>query len=140
MSLLTRHFSIQFLKFLGVGVANTLIGLGVIYAAKYFLEMRDVPANLVGYSIGLMISFALNSRWTFAYEGPRVPALGKFILVTALAYSANLLIVLIAIDYFELNGYLGQALGMPVYTVASYLASKHVVFSKPPHGKRGGIE
>ena len=44
----TRTTLIQFIKFLGVGVANTLIGLSVIYATKWFLGAGDVIANATG--------------------------------------------------------------------------------------------
>ena len=39
-------------RFLGVGAANTLIGLGVIYACKRLLGFGDVLANVSGYAVG----------------------------------------------------------------------------------------
>ncbi|WPG38406.1 GtrA family protein [Variovorax sp. EBFNA2] len=121
-------FSFQFVRFLVVGVANTLVGLSVIYSAKYFFHAGDVLANAIGYGVGICVSFTLNSRWTFAYKGLMVPAAVKFFLATAVAYAANLLTVMTAIDGFGINTYMAQALGMPVYTVVAYLISKYVVF------------
>lgn len=121
-------FSFQFVRFLVVGVANTLVGLSIIYSAKYFFQASDVAANAIGYGVGICVSFILNSRWTFAYSGLMVPAAVKFFLATAVAYAANLLTVMTAIDGFGINTYLAQALGMPVYTVVAYLISKYLVF------------
>ena len=104
-------------RFLSVGVANTFLGLSIIYAA-----------NVLGYSVGLSLSFSLNSRWTFAYCGPHLPALIKFLLVTLVAYAANLAVVLVAIHYFDANAYLSQASGVVPYTLISYLASRYLVF------------
>lgn len=115
-------------RFLSVGVANTLVGLLAIYAAKWFLLLGDVAANAFGYSVGLLLSFALNSRWTFAYRGPHLPALAKFVLVFLVAYAMNLATVLGAIQYLGLNGYVAQAMGIVPYTLTSYLASKYLVF------------
>lgn len=123
-----RMVSLQFFRFLAVGVVNTLTGLSIIYGAKYFLEMGDVSANALGYAVGICVSFVLNSRWTFAYEGPLIPASAKFFLVTAVAYGMNLLVVIFAIRLLNLNTYLAQALGTPAYTLTAYLASKHLVF------------
>ena len=123
---------LQFAKFLGVGVANTLIALLVIYAAKWLANLGDVAANALGYGVGLSTSFALNSRWTFAHRGPQLPALAKFLLVALVAYGMNLLTVTAAIHYAGLNGYLAQALGIPPYTVTSFLASKYLVFRAGP--------
>lgn len=115
-------------RFLSVGVANTVVGLLVIYLAKWFLHLGDVAANAFGYSVGLLLSFTLNSRWTFSYKGPNLPALVKFVFVTLAAYGMNLATVLSAITYFGLNGYVAQAMGIVPYTLTSYLASKYLVF------------
>ena len=123
---------LQFAKFLGVGVANTLVALSVIYAAKWLGNVGDVSANALGYGVGLLTSFSLNSRWTFAHRGPQLPALAKFLLVALAAYGMNLLTVMAAIHYAGLNGYLAQALGIPPYTVTSFLAAKYLVFRTGP--------
>ena len=123
---------LQFAKFLGVGVANTLVALSVIYAAKWLGNVGDVSANALGYGVGLLTSFSLNSRWTFAHRGPQLPALAKFLLVALAAYGMNLLTVMAAIHYAGLNGYLAQALGIPPYTVTSFLAAKYLVFRAGP--------
>jgi putative flippase GtrA len=119
-------------RFLSVGMVNMLVGLLVIYACKWFFEAGDVLANATGYAFGLCTSFALNSRWTFDYRGPQMPALAKFLVVAAAAYAMNLVTVLVAIHYAGLNDYLAQALGIPPYTVTTYLASKFIVFRRPP--------
>lgn len=119
-------------KFLTVGVANTVIGLLIIYAAKWFLQLGDVAANALGYSVGLLISFALHSRWTFGYLGSHLHALAKFLLVALVAYGVNLLTVVIAIQYFNLNSYVAQAMGIPTYTLTSFFANKYFVFRTKP--------
>lgn len=119
-------------RFLSVGVLNLVGGLLVIYACKWFLHVGDVAANAVGYGAGLIASFALNSRWTFAYRGPRLPAVTKFLLVALMAYGLNLLTVMVLIQKFELNTYLAQAMGIPPYTVTTFLASKFIVFRASP--------
>jgi putative flippase GtrA len=118
-------------RFLSVGVANTVAGLLVIYLAKWLLHLGDVAANASGYSVGLMLSFALNSQWTFDYRGPRLPALIKFLAVILTAYGMNLATVLGAITYFGVNSYVAQAMGIVPYTATAFLASKYLVFRRP---------
>ncbi len=115
-------------KFLSVGVVNTLVGLFIIYLAKGAFNADDIVANALGYSLGMLVSFTLNSRWTFSYQGAHLPALAKFVLVGLASYSMNLLTVVTAIHYFGLNGYVAQALGIPPYTLTSYLANKYYTF------------
>lgn len=121
----------QLAKFFSVGVLNMLVGLLVIYACKWFFQASDVVANAIGYGVGLVNSFALNSRWTFAYRGPQLPAIVKFLAVALVAYAMNLLTVVLLIRY-GVDSYLAQALGIPPYTLTTYLASKFFVFRGPP--------
>ncbi len=126
----------QFGKFLSVGALNTLVGLLTIYAAKWFLEWDDVVANAVGYAVGMTLSFVLNSSWTFSFTGQQWPAFARFIAVSLVAYAANLAAVLLAIRGLGIGSYVAQALGIPVYTVSVYLASKHLVFRADPTATR----
>ena len=125
---MNRERLLEISRFLRVGVANTLLGLSIIYAAKWLFQISDIPANALGYSAGLTLSFFLNSHWTFRYKGPRGAALVKFALVSLFAYGMNLLAVMGTIRYFGLNSYVAQATGIGLYTGTSYFASKYLVF------------
>ena len=117
-------------RFLSVGVLNTVVGMVLIYGSKYFLAFDDVSANLLGYGAGLLLSFTLNSTWTFSYRGPRLSALGRFLLAFAIAYVLNLLAVLACIHQAGINAYLAHAIGLVLYTATFYLTSWLFVF--PP--------
>lgn len=120
--------SFEFLRFLLVGVINTCVGLGVIYACKYFADLGDASANAIGYCVGLTVSFTLNSRFTFNYRGSVLPAMLRFFGVFLVAYAANLAVVMLAINALSINGYVAQAFGVPVYTLTFYMGSKLLVF------------
>ena len=120
------------LKFVIVGVANTLAGLFVIYLCKWLLGFSDALANISGYVIGLAVSFLLNRGWTFEHSGAVLPALARFLAVFALAYLLNLATVLVAIHSFGVNSYLAQALGIAPYTVFFYLGSRYFAFRPAP--------
>jgi putative flippase GtrA len=114
-------------RFVSVGLLNTIVGLAVIYAAKLLLQLGDAAANALGYSVGILLGFALNSRWTFAYRGASLPAFARFALTTCVAYVVNLATVLVAIRG-GLDSYVAQALGVVPYTVTTFIASKYFVF------------
>lgn len=116
------------LRFLLVGIGNTLVGLAVIYAVKAFFGVGDVAANALGYGVGFLISFSLNRSWTFRHQGVVTRALAAFLIVQAAAYSLNLACVLAMIG-FGIDSYVAQALGIPPYTVVSYLGSRYFAFA-----------
>ncbi len=117
-------------KFLVVGFANTLVGLGAIWMAKWLLGAGDVLANVIGYGLGLALSFTLNRAWTFGYRGATPLALLRFLLVFAVAYMLNLSTVLAAIRFGHVDPYLAQAIGIVPYTAFGYLASRYFVFRR----------
>jgi putative flippase GtrA len=123
-----RSIDNAWMKFAAVGLANTLIGLSVIYAAKWFLRFDDLAANLVGYGTGIAFSFAFNKRWTFNHFGDGPSAFFRFVAVLLVAYLVNLIAVIGALR-LGINGFIAQALGVVPYAVLSYLGSKHLVFA-----------
>ena len=119
-------------RFVVVGLVNTAVGLAIIYGCKFFLAMNDVVANILGYAVGLMVSFVLNASWTFEYRGPMLAAALRFLVVFVIAYLVNLVTVLALIHLAEVNSYLAQAIGMPIYTVCFYLLSRLYAFRSQP--------
>lgn len=122
-------WSSSLVRFLLTGAANTLLGLGIIYALK-LVGMHDVPANLLGYALGIWISYAMHAAWSFEYRGSIRAALPRYVLVTVLAYLANLATVSVALYGWGLNGYVAQACGIPPYALVAYLGSKLYVFRR----------
>ena len=120
------------LRFLVVGVLNTLVGLLAIYMGKWWLGLGDVLANLFGYAIGLCFSFVVNRSWTFDHSGAVVPALMRFLVVFGIAYALNLATVLAAIRVFGINAYIAQALGIVPYTLFFFLGSRYYAFRAGP--------
>lgn len=115
-------------RFLIVGLANTSVGLLIIYSGKWLIGLDDIAANMVGYSCGLVLSFVLNKRWSFRYKGSSGLALLRFFLVILVAYLLNLGLTLVAINSLSINSYFAQALGVVPYTVITYLGSRYFVF------------
>ena len=134
LSALTSYRQSNFIGFLLVGVANTLVGLSVIYLIKWLGAAGDTIANACGYVFGLLVSFILNRNWTFRHSGTVLPAAIRFLMVFAIAYAANLGVVLILIHQVGVNGYFAQLLGVPPYTALFYLGSRYFAFRRHPVG------
>jgi putative flippase GtrA len=123
---------IRLARFVVVGLANTFVGLSVIFAGKAWLGMDDVRANLLGYGVAVLLGFALNKRWTFEHTGDAAGAFMRYLLVLLLAYAANLATTLYAIEVLHLDSYLAQALGVAPYAITGYLGSRWFAFAPAP--------
>ena len=114
-------------RYCAVGVVNTCVGLGTIYFGMYALNMGSVPANMLGYAIGITVSFTLNKYWTFSRRDNAQSQIVKFLMVTGCAYVVNLATILIA-DRFGANKYLAQALAVGPYLVVGYIGNRYFTF------------
>ena len=123
-----KLLSLQPVRFAIVGGANTLTGLSVIYGLKWLFGVHDILANFVGYAIGLSLSYVLNARWTFSFQGPFSTALPRFALVIVAAYLANLATVTAALHCLHLDSYVAQAAGVVPYALVTYCGSKWFAF------------
>jgi len=117
----------QLLTFCVVGAANTLLGLAVIFALKYWGGMHDGWANAGGYAAGMALSFVLNKTFTFSHSGDVSRSALRFVLVQAVAYLLNLGTVIILIGAGA-NSYLAQTAGILPYTAAGFIGAKYFAF------------
>jgi putative flippase GtrA len=115
-------------RFVLVGAVNTLLGLGIILASKFFLGLADVAANALGYAVGLTVSFVLNKRWTFGHSGAWRQSALRFLAAAAISYAVNLGVLLALIHWFQVDSYVAQGIAAAHYTVCFYLLSKFAVF------------
>lgn len=127
--MLWRSVELRPVRFVLVGAGNTLIGLSVIYFGKFALGLPDVPANALGYAVGLAFSFLGNAVWTFEHRGALAPPAARYAVAFALAYGANLL-SLTMLTAAGVDGYLAQAASVVPYAAIFYLVSARFVFGR----------
>jgi glycosyltransferase involved in cell wall biosynthesis len=116
------------IRFILVGLINTFVGLGCIYAAMYFLDFDIKFANAFGYLIGLIVSFTLNKKWTFKNQDHVISSLIRYLIVIGIAYVVNLQTVIFSVDYLHIDPYLAQSFGIFPYALISYLGFKFFAF------------
>lgn len=126
-----RLLNVQIIRYALVGVGNTAIGYGVVF----FLQASGfgvVSANATGYAFGLMFSFFVNRCWSFESKVSLQQSLPRFLMITALAYLANISTVLLFIYSIGVDPYLGQLTGAIPYFLIGYFGAKFFAFAEPP--------
>ncbi len=116
----------RFVRFLVVGVLNSAIGLALIYAAMAIGADYRV-ANAIGYAGGILISFVVNRGWTFAHDGDWRASLVRWLVVVGVAYAAQFILV-VWLHGLGVDARIAQALGVPVYTLLSFLGARRFAF------------
>lgn len=118
----------QALKYFSTGLINTGLGLSVIFVLQS-LEVHHVAANAGGYATGFAIGFILNRAWSFEIRGRiSLSEVIKYILIFAISYIANLITLLVMVEFFGVNSYVAQASGVLVYSALNFTGLRHFVF------------
>jgi putative flippase GtrA len=116
----------QFVRFLVVGVANTLIAF-VVYRLLLAVGTWYVLAAAIAWGVGAVNGYVLNSRWTFAGRDS-MRARVRYVLVTAGgAGSSSLLVALFsAAGLGKVEAFLAT---LPIVTVSTFAANRTWTFA-----------
>ncbi|QLB15466.1 hypothetical protein A6B39_08390 [Mannheimia granulomatis] len=111
----------MFGKYLLVGVINTTLTAFIIFLLMW-LGFSIYISNAVGYIFGVIVSYILNSNFTFVVE-KNTQRFIKFIISCFMCYFINLIAINIALLIYY-NEYLAQLVGMGFYTISSFIINK----------------
>lgn len=112
----------QFAKFILIGCVNTLMGLICIFLLLK-IGTSVYLANLVGYLLGFMISYLLNTKVTFN-KNYNKSTFTKFVISQILAYLLNLIAISIFLKIHSTQIYIAQFVGMIFFTIPNFLINK----------------
>ena len=76
----------QFAAFFGVGIAAAIVHYGLLIALVEGIAAEPVPATLLGYVAGGLVSYALNRRHTYESTRPHREATWRFALVAFVGF------------------------------------------------------
>ncbi len=123
---------IQLFKFAAVGVLNTGLGYGVIFACMYLGGLGAVTSNLIGYAVGLVVSYVLNRTFTFRSAAPPQGEVLRFVAIFLIAYLANLGVLLLSIHRLGSHEGVAQVVAGVAYFGISFVLNKYYVFAGRP--------
>jgi putative flippase GtrA len=127
-----RRIVAQWLRFVAVGVTNTLLSTAV-FAALFHLGVHYLLGSALAFTLGALNSYALNRRWTFRSQAPRGPELARFVCVQAVGLGVNLALLAGLVELAGLPHVLAQLLAFPVASVITFALSRQWAFRPPAH-------
>jgi putative flippase GtrA len=110
----------QFVRFLIVGVANTLITF-VVYRLLLAVGVWYVVSAPIAWAVGAVNGYVLNSHWTFAARGT-MRARILYVLVTAAGAGSSSLLVLLFARGAGLGKVEAFLAAVPLVTVSTFAA------------------
>lgn len=136
---MSRGEVFTFLKYLTVGILNTIVGLSVVLVLFNILKLDYWIATSVGNIIGVVVSFYLNKRYTFKYNGSSRNSVLKFLLVSFLSYIIAYTLGFYISGYFKgviTNLWISENLSILIssglYTILGFIGHKKISFISKP--------
>ncbi len=87
-------------------------------------------SNIIGYAIGICLSYVLNKRYTFKSNTHPKKEFPKFVASMLSSYALNFLTLLLCIRIININPYLSQIISGGVYTISGFIFAKYFAFRK----------
>lgn len=116
------------IKFLLVGMSNTIISFVVYAIFIFFFEDKYVQALVLSHVVGILNSYILNNKWTFQQKSFSIVSVIKFIFVYTLSFFLNLIVLYLLVKSIEINKLMAQAIALSFTTVFSYLGHRYWSF------------
>lgn len=134
----------SFVRFLLVGVFNTIVGLSMIALLLHVAGIGYWASTFIGNAIGALVSYALNKRFTFRSNAKVGGSLLRFLLVTLACYGLSYSVGLYgghwlagALPAFPADRIHDAAtlLGTGLYTITNYIGHKYFSFRAAPSSR-----
>lgn len=128
-----------FVRFLMVGLINTMVGLSVMYLLLHGFGLSYWISTFLGNSVGACISFFLNRRFTFKSDVSVLTGLFRFITVILISYFISYSLGESLVQSLLNNNVtfiskgktdLAVLISTFLYTLLNYLSQKLFVFHK----------
>ena len=133
--ILSSFFDATFLKFMLVGVVNTIVGTAVMFFCFNVLAWSYWVSSALNYIIGSMVSYGLNKRYTFQQKGRDWYTVWKFIVnvsvcyVLAYGFAKPLVTWMLSGVTTNIQGNVALLVGMILFVGLNYIGQRFWAFS-----------
>lgn len=122
------------IKFLIVGVINTLVGTTVMFVAYNLLHLNYWVSSAANYVIGSIVSYVLNKHFTFQNKSKSPKVLFKFILNISVCYllaygiAKPLTMKILSGVAVNIQENVAMLVGMGLFVVFNYVGQRYFAF------------
>lgn len=133
-----KFFDIKLLKFLLVGVLNTVFSAVIMILLYNIAGLGYWSSSAIAYVLGSILSFILNKNYTFSNDAPILKTGLKFSLNIAIcyliAYSIAKPTVIILLGKLPLEHkmieQIAMLFGMVLFTGLNYIGQRYLIFKE----------
>lgn len=131
-----KIFDTKLLKFILVGIANTLVGTAIMFGLYNLAGCSYWVSSAANYIIGSILSYVLNKNFTFQHQGQVGQSLvrfaGNIVACYLLAYGIAKPIIRFVLENQsqQVQENFAMLAGMILFTGFNYLGQRYFVFGE----------
>ena len=129
-------FDRVFLKFILVGITNTLVGSGIMFVLYNAAGLGYWVSSAANYIAGSVLSFFLNKYFTFGQKRWSLKMIFLFATTIICSYllaygAAKPLVLVLLVSYVpKIRDNVALGVGMCLFTMLNYVGQRFIVFKK----------
>lgn len=127
---LSQLINKQSLKFVIVGVLNTIVGFIVYALYLNCINNSYLQALILSNIVGITHSYIWNNKWTFTVKKFSMKSAMKFTSIYLISFLINLLFLRVLVDHMGMDKLLAQAISLFFTTLISFFGHKYWSFAK----------
>lgn len=133
-------FDRTFLKFILVGVVNTLFGTAIMFGFYNLLHLSYWISSAANYFFGSILSYFLNKRFTFQNREKGAGTLIRFVLEISVCYliaygaARPLVRLLLSGATQKVRDNVAMLVGMGLFVVLNYIGQRFFAFRERKDG------
>lgn len=139
--LFSKFFDASFLRFLIVGVVNTLVGTAIMFSAYNLLGFSYWVSSALNYILASILSYFLNKHFTFRSREKGAGVVLRFVANILVCYllaygiAKPLVRFMLTSASTTIQDNVSMLAGMVLFTLFNYFGQRFFAFKKGSDGK-----
>lgn len=136
LEIIMKIIDLKLLKFLLVGVVNTIFGAGIMFLLYNLFHVNYWISSACNYIFGGILSYFLNKYFTFKNDNKNLRQILIFIVNLAICYAIayigakRLMLIILSSQPVNIQENIAMLAGMCIYTGLNYLGQRFIVFKE----------
>ena len=131
-----KFIDIKLLKFLIVGIVNTIVGMTIMFGLYNFLGVSYWVSSATNYILTSILSFFLNKYFTFGKKGHTIQEAVRFTINILVCYllaygiAKPLTLFLLSSQTQKIQENIAMFVGMCFFTILNYFGQRFFAFQE----------
>lgn len=119
------------IKYCISGGMGAIIDFGIYSLLIYFFSLNYIISNIISFTCGSLATYYLQKNWTFQCKSTKhLFLLRKYVIVVAITYVLNSLLLILFIQIFTINVFYAKILQILVSTIWGYSINNLYTFKE----------